>query len=149
MTKTTLITALTLLTILTSCSKGPKCWGDDKNKGDIEDNFEMPDCYGADISTDHNYVIRSSDDLDTLDNCTRDPFPVDFTQHSIIGQVVSGQCNIKVIRDLTIDDNNKEYVYTVTVKECGLCKKEGIDDQLVLVPAIPNDYTIRFDVKHK
>ena len=146
MTHTTLITSLALLTLLISCGKPPRCWQENRNTGDIVANYELPDCYIAELSPDDNYVIRSADDLDTLDNCSPDPLTVDFSQHSIIGRVVTGQCNLKVIRKLTIDDTNMEYVYSVTVQECGLCKKLAMDNQLVLVPAIPNNYTIRFVV---
>lgn len=151
MKKIKIISAITLLVILImmSCSKSPKCWGDNKNKGCIVDNFEWPDCYSAKASSGNSYVIRSSDNIDTLDNCNSTPFPVDFSQHSIIAQSVSGQCNIKVIRELIIDDSNKQYNYKITVKECGHCKKAAIDKQFVLVPAIPDDYSVNFDVEVK
>lgn len=149
--KTTLtIIILILLTFFTSCIKEPNCRGDDINEGAIIDNYDLPDCYYySDTVNTHEYIILSADDLDTIDNCTPDPLTIDFSQHSIIGMWVSGQCELKVIRKLTIDNTKKEYLYSMTVRECGLCKLFAHDFQLVLVPAIPNDYTVRFEVEYK
>jgi len=148
--KRTLGLTLLLLTLLGSCSKSPKCWFEDKNRGDIVDNFEWPECFEfADALGNPEYIIRSETDVNLILGCESASFPVDFSTYSILMLRAEGQCEIKVIRDLTIDHANKEYVYTVTVKECGFCKKMTSDNQFVLVPAIPDGYTVRFEIDRK
>ena len=144
------ILSLILFTFFTSCIKEPNCWGDHKNRGEIIDLYELPVCYFIEDTLHiREYIIRSAADLDTVDNCNPDPLNVDFTQHSIIGKFVTGGCEMKILRELTIDNTNNVYVYSITIRECGLCKKLDHNDQLVLVPAIPNDYTVRFEVEYK
>lgn len=59
------ISLLLILLALTGCSKSPKCWGEDKKKGQIE-NFELPDCYCAEMLPDDSYIIQDIDELDPL-----------------------------------------------------------------------------------
>jgi len=137
-----------VLLVLVGCRKEPNCSGNDKNKGDMIGDFEWPRCYATNNSTGDGYVIRSIADIDTSEYCTpEEPFIVDFSQHSVIGVLVSGGCHLHVLRELIIDDSNKEYLYKIITRSCGLCKKLSYDENLVLVPKIPANYTVRFVVE--
>ena len=132
-----------------SCSKSPKCWGEDKNNGDIIESYSLPSCYYLPIQEDGSFLARSEDDIDTLDGCTSSPLQIDFSKYSLIGFSTEFQCEAKIIREVQIDHKNKQCSYSITINECGLCKSMGFSDNLVLIPALPQDYFVVFKVEHK
>jgi len=149
MSKKFLFFVLGVFIISLSCSKSPKCWGEDKNKGDIIESYSLPSCYFLPTQEDGSFLARSADDIDTLGGCTADPLQIDFTKYSLIGCPTEFQCNAKIIREVQINHQTKQCGYTITIKECGLCKSMGISDNIVLIPALPEDYFVIFKVEYK
>lgn len=148
LTKISLIVIASLLFV--TCHKYPRK-GESGNHGEIVDNYKLPDCYSPKSINGYNeFIIRSFDDLDTSAsyyNCIKGQPNLDFNVYSVIGKTVTGDCNIKIRRELDIDHQNKQYIYTIRFKDRGLCKKMALNHNLVIVPKIPNDYTVVFKVE--
>jgi hypothetical protein len=138
---------LLIVCLQTSCKKYPKR-GDSVNRGDIIDNFKQPDCYSVKTYTNDECIIKSIADFDTIKGSTCLPGPIDFdfNSFSVIGKTIRFGCEVKIIRDLKIDHDNKQYIYTINFKDVGICKKLGFAFNLVKVPKIPSDYTVVFNV---
>lgn len=136
---------------LVTCHKYPRK-GESGNHGEIIDNYVLPNCYSP-KSTNNNadeYIIKSFDDLDTSAsyyNCIKGQPNLDFSTYSVIGKTVRGGCSMKIRRELKIDHQNKQYIYTINFKDRGMCKKLVLSDNLVIVPKIPTDYTVVFKVE--
>lgn len=148
--KTNLKIFLIAIVVLTfaSCKLSEKCKNKDANKGEIIENFMLPECYRVITwSDDDNCIIKSINDISITENCDSIiPLNVDFSKHSIIGQYVTGKCYMSVTKELIIDNNKKEFIYNIKVEDCGLCKKMAFSKQLVLVPVIPDDYDVVFEL---
>lgn len=146
-----LIAVLVLIIISFSfaCSKSPKCWGDNKIKGEIIESISFPICSLQPGLNDGEYIIRDSSDLAIFEDCLPDDFEIDFNEVSILGRPTGFQCKAKFIREVSIDNSNKKYIYSITIKECGTCKSMGFTDNFVIVPAIPEDYSVSFDIEYK
>ncbi len=127
------------------CSKSPKCWGDDKDKGIIEKSISItrePRCLPK--FHQDNYVI-------TNDSAYIETFPtdcdlesIDFNKYSLLGQFASGGCKVKFIREVI--QNKNYYHYKLTVKNCGTCKSLAFSYNWVLVPKIPKGWNITFEL---
>ena len=141
-----------------SCSKSPVCNGDDENKDDIEQSFrihDFPMCVEAYVNENGTMVIRTQEELTAIldSGCVNlpeagysvAPPEIDFSQHSLLGfWVTGGGCDVKYIREVTRKDDAKKYVYRIKVKECGSCDMLRYDANLVLVPQVPDDYSVEF-----
>ena len=152
MQKGQLYTILLLITILVvgisfSCSKSPKCWGDDKNKGIIESSVRI-DC--EPISRQQEYIINDDSTFlqtftDTITeqlNCT---LPViDFNNYSLLGFFADGQCEVKFIKEVSRQEQQEKYHYKLVVKSCGACKSYAYSYNWVSVPKIPDNWTVTF-----
>jgi len=75
--------------------------------------------------------------------------PIDFTIYTVLGKHADGGCMVRFVRDVTKNDILKKYVYTITVFQCGGCYSQDESMNWVLVPKIPEDYTVEFVVKEK
>lgn len=135
-----------------SCSKSPKCWGDDKNNGIIINSLDI----SCSPNTDENKILILDDS--TYQSTFEDLFTaeikcelptINFSNESLLGYYGSGQCNIKFKRDVTSDDNNSQYIYKLTVIDCGLCKSMGYSYNWVTVPALPSDWTVTYEIEEK
>jgi hypothetical protein len=138
--------------LFSSCSKSPECWGDNKNKGIINNSIRI-DC--SPTTKHENYVITSDSAYQQTflniatgqANCQLPP--IDFSKETLLGVSATGQCEIKVIRKVASIDKDKKYHYTVKVRSCGLCKKMAYIDNWVTVPKLPNGWTVTFEVDDK
>lgn len=138
---------LALLFFTGACGKSPFCWGDDKNKGIIEQSISVP-CYismGGEIIIDSDSVYSSV--VDSSAGCVRTN--IDFTKHTLLGLTASGGCTMKLKRVVTKNDANKEYVYKVIARDCGMCRKQVFDNNWVLVPKLPEGWAVRFELEEK
>lgn len=149
MNRKIIVIGLILLVFSFACSKSPKCWGDDKNKGEIIERVKLPGCFVQSTLNDGDFIIRDSSDLAIFEDCLPEGFEIDFEKYSMLGRQTEFQCNAKFIREVKIDHNTKEYNYSITIKECGVCKSLGVSDNLVLVPTVPLDYSVKFEVDYK
>lgn len=144
------ILLLSVIALFSACSKYPKR-GQSINKGDIIDNYAVTDINTINLATNGEYVIKDQKMLDSLlynkpwtDN-TNNSF--DFNQHSIIGKYISGGCKLSIIRDLCIDHSRKRFTYTIRFRDAGICFAKAVNYNLVIVPKIPDDYTVVVHVK--
>jgi hypothetical protein len=131
-----------------SCSKNPKCRGDDKNEGIINNsvNIDIKCSPKADLS--EFVILDNSSFIQTFDSTC--PLPdIDFAAESLLGLYAEGGCEVKFIREVTRLDSEKKYHYMVTVKDCGYCKKLGYSYNWVTVPKLPSGWAVTFDTKKK
>ena len=135
--------------LLGSCSKSPKCWGDNKNEGIINGFLRID--YSPTVQQEH-YVITS-------DSVYQQTFGVvaaggelpyiDFSKQTLLGARATGQCKVKVIREVSSISKENKYHYKIKVKSCGLCKKMAYIDNWVTVPKLPNGWTVTFEIQEK
>ena len=139
---------LLTLILLNGCSKSPKCWGDDKNKGIIVKDVNFGSACMIHF-VDQKFVIKSQEKLDSLyqaETCSQLKKPsIDFEAYTLLGQyVTAGGCEFKTIKEVEKNEDAKTYKYIVTVKSCGLCKMKMFNMNWILVPKLPDDYTVEF-----
>ena len=73
---------------------------------------------------------------------------IDFSQYTLLGKYTQGGgCSINFARKVYIDDTNKKIIYSVRVIEEGACEMLGMSMNWALVPKIPSDYIVEFEVK--
>jgi hypothetical protein len=132
-----------------SCSKSPEYWGENKNKGIINKSIRF-DC--SPTTYQENYIVTSDSVYQqTFSNTTTGqvncqlPF-IDFSKETLLGVNATGQCEIKVIREVASIDKENKYHYKVKVRSCGLCKEMAYIDNRVTVPKLPNGWTVTFEV---
>ena len=65
----------------------------------------------------------------------------------MLGKKASGGCRVGFKREVISDDSNSQYIYKITVCEYGLCKSARISMNWVLVPKLPQGYTVKFEVE--
>ena len=144
-----LISTVLIIGAFLSCSKSPKCWGDNKNKGIIENSIRI-DCEPA--SEQQEFVITNDS---IFEQVFTNPFTgqlyctlpvVDFNNYSLLGLFTTGSCEIKYIREVNRNESEQNYHYKVVVKSCGTCKKESYSYNWVTVPKIPDDWNVTFDI---
>jgi len=143
-------TTLLLFIATYSCSKNPRCWGDNKEKGIIE-NSVIVKCEPA--ASQDNYIINDDSTFQQLFTSNTTPIcevpVIDFTNYTLLGLFTTGGCETKYIREVTKIENENKYHYKVTVKSCGYCKVESYSYNWVTVPKLPNGWTVTFEVKNK
>jgi hypothetical protein len=131
------------------CSQTPGCVGEDKNAGIISSSIEIG-CEPTNLS---DYYLIDSDSLyqqmfiDSANGQTRCTLPpIDFSNYTLLGARVSGQCEISVRREVTRLEARREYLYKIAVQSCGDCKKLAYKDNWVLVPTLPSGWLASFEV---
>lgn len=148
---TTIIVYLIIAGSFFTCSKSPKCWGDNKNKGIINENLPI----GFPYKKENNYIVNSDSaytELFTDSNgelVVNDLPPIDFSKTTLLGLKVIGQCNVKLISEVTQNEGNKTYLYKTIVKSCGTCKKALSKVNWVSVPKLPNGWDVTFELVEK
>ena len=75
---------------------------------------------------------------------------IDFSKYSVLEKEVNtGGCSVVIERNVSKNIKHKKILYTITVHQCGGCEKLNISWNWVLVPKIPEDYTVEFKVIEK
>ena len=149
--KIKLILLISVLFVAYSCQN--KCdKADEVNSGEIIKKIDITwNC--SDTPTVCIRNLQEFNDYTQSNNCVPDSesdLPkVDFNKYSIlIYHIVEGGCCI-FNRDVTVDTTNKIVTYTIEHIHCGCgfiiaMDIWTIDNNMVLVPKIPTDYTIDF-----
>lgn len=146
-----LLLSLIMCGLFYSCSKGPKCWGDNKNNGIIESSIQI-DC---DPAFEQNFIIENDSTYQqvfthSLSGQLKCSLPsIDFNTYTLLGQFATGGCKVKYIREVSENDGEKNYHYKVTVKSCGACMKELYSHNWVTVPKLPEGWTVSFEIEEK
>ena len=133
--------------LLTNCGKSPDCWGEDKNSGIIEQSIDITCPY---INSAERIVITSDSVYRKYFDTLYCKLPtIDFNASSLLGLTARGGCTMKVKRAVTINAETREFVYKVLAKDCGVCRKSVINYNWVLVPKIPEEWTVKFELEEK
>lgn len=146
--------------LLNGCKK-PICKKSrtDKFSGIIVRDFDFGECYLPNppleeyiITDDSTYqsialTLNLSNNFTNRPECKNAvPEAIDFSKHSLLGKYVRGRC--AVFKSEVINDNiNKQYLFSIEVIECWPCKKSFEKMIWVLVPKLPQDYTVKFELK--
>lgn len=141
---------LFLAVVVASCEKELFC-GDAKTEGIIVESISFGGCLN--YFPDTIFIIESEDELDTLykyETCPGRINPeINFEAYTLLGQYADGGgCDITFNREVVADEPDKRYVYTVSVKECGLCEMMGYSMNWVLVPKLPDNWTVKFKIDY-
>lgn len=73
---------------------------------------------------------------------------IDFSQKTLLGKYASGSCGASFEKNVIRDDSKKEYKYRIYVKE-SFCISGPPQESMnyILVPKVPDDYKVVFEVK--
>ncbi len=74
---------------------------------------------------------------------------IDFSQYTLLGKFAREGCNVTFERNVSKDAAQKKCFYNITVLQCGKCETNWESMNWVLVPKIPEDYTVEFVVDYK
>lgn len=142
--------------IFSSCEEEQSCFNKNKNLGAIVENYDLGKCFI--ILEDSQYVFTNIEDFQLLRNDMDEDFleanaacdtavlvNPDFEQYSLLGMRTEVKaCAVEYIREVAIDQAAKKYTYTVQAIPCGDCNTVYISMNWVLVPKLPQDFTVDF-----
>ena len=137
---------LSLVVLSLIACKDVVCDAENEQNGIIEEIITSS-CYpckqdGVIISTQEEFQSYA-DDCNPGGNCSLPT--IDFTSKTVLGMhAQGGGCDIGFARSVVRDDENQQYIYTVKVKACGNCEMLGLSDNLVVVPKLPDGWTVAF-----
>ncbi len=151
-------TSLLILSVLflgfSSCKKSCKIEGDNVDSGLIDADVlvyplsgyltaEMDEEYHVHGATNVAYKFEMSTD----NGFTRAPF--NFSQYSVLAYPMTLNCNFYMTRDVTVNDVNMTATYRIKVTQCkdAKCVEQRYVENYVVVPAIPESYTILHDIQ--
>jgi hypothetical protein len=82
-------------------------------------------------------------------NCDTAKLPeIDFEKFTLLGKEThGGGCGVKFEREVLKDTKNKKIIYKISVEYIGPCYMLFVSYNFVLVPKIPADYEIEFQVE--
>ena len=73
--------------------------------------------------------------------------PIDFSKYTLLACKSMGACSIGFINRLVLEDKKyKKYIYRINIKYEGQCKLLVITWNWVLVPKLPKDYCVSFEL---
>lgn len=152
--------SVALILILTSVLLYTSCVDDcedtfDTSGGIISEVFSFGDCFSDVGALERQYVIKDNAAYQSLGilpvntpECMSMTFPdIDFDTYSLLGLYADGACSTSFDRIVEKDENIKKYTYTVGVNTCGNCESLRFSMNWVLVPKLPDDYTVSFSVE--
>ncbi len=147
----TIYLALFILTCFTTCNKGPLCSAPGGNRGIIESSYSIGNSFCVDFN-ERNFVARNDSEFRQIytiskqwDDCRNFEMPeVDFSKYSLLGQQAGTCKGGNFLRTVTKNEAEKKIIYTVQAKCCGYNKVLLMSKNIVLVPKIPQDYTVEF-----
>lgn len=148
------ITSFLAIVLFMSCSKSPKCWEENKNEGIIDSSLSVSFTCTV-LSDQKEFVINDFFEYGQIfDNSfmgvgTCVTSFIDFANYSLLGLYTTGQCEVKYLREVIVNESDNRYEYTVYVKSCGNCKKEENSYNWVTVPKLPQGWTVSFEIESK
>ena len=108
--------------------------------GYLQNRVEYPDTYRS---------IPEMTYEEFLTTCNVFP-DVDFSQYSVLGYQATGTgCIVTFEKHVYRDDRNKQILYELTVVEEGVCETAVHNRNLILVPRIPDDYSVAFSMSDR
>ena len=152
---TTSLLILSVLFISLSSCKKCKIEGENVDSGEIITEevivYPVSGYMTNDIAPDYhvhaNSAIAANFEMSTDNGFSRSPF--NFSAYSILAFPLTLNCNHFLKRDVKIDNVNMSALYTITVTQCREpeCSEQRFIENYVIVPAIPENYTILHDVQ--
>jgi hypothetical protein len=137
----TKLTLLIFMVLISACKKTTV------DPGIIIKSIDLGSC-SLNLAT-QEYVIDSDSAYKLLinTNCTNSNLPaIDFNSYTLLGKYAVGKCKVEFKRQVLIYDLTKEYLYTVFVFEKGVCKKQAVSMNWVLIPKIKSGYSVNFSI---
>jgi len=134
------------LSLIFSCHKVNLCGLEqDVTLGSIEQILSL-DCF---IGGANQQIIRSDEELQSLfvnRPCEGEIPAIDFSKYTLLGQFggASG-CERFYSRNVQIRENEEKYIFSVRVSECGGCEPFETRWHWVLVPILPESYSVSFE----
>ncbi|MBX2874241.1 MAG: hypothetical protein KTR30_19130 [Saprospiraceae bacterium] len=137
---------LSIFTLTFSCHKANLCGLEqDVTLGDIEEVLDLS-CF---VGGANEQIIRSPEELEALfanRPCEGAAPSIDFSQYSLLGQFGGATgCERFYSRKVSINENQRKYTFLVRVSECGGCEPFDMRWHWVLVPILPEDYSVTFE----
>ena len=151
---TSLLVLSVLVLSMSSCKKC-KLEGENVDSGEIVTEVAVYPASGYitdDTGPDHHIHANSAHaanfEMSTDGGFTKSPF--NFAEYSILAYPLTLDCNHFLKRDVKIDDVAMTATYVITVTECreAECTEQRFIENFVVVPAIPENYTILRDVSY-
>lgn len=135
---------------MTSCKKKCVLDGEDTLTGDIIENVVFyPESGYMTSNMGGNYVINASHpyaDRMYVSINEGGKVPVNYSNYTVLCYPVTAKCNAIYDRSVTIDHANQSVVYKIAVTQCSNCKEERTTENYVLVPALPSNYVVSYNV---
>ena len=126
-----------------ACIKGPRCWGDDKNEGLIKEMVDM-NCWPLNEDDGEGIFRNEKEYRAAFDTACVLP-EIDFSEFSLLFQQTTGGCYSKHKRNVEVIEGEKRVHFRIQVNNCGACKRMGVYNHWVLVPKVPDDFTVSFE----
>jgi len=152
---------VTLLLIENSCTPEQSCQNQDTIDGIIDTTYDLGMCYQ--YMSDTSYVITDIVEFQSLrskmdsfflsknSGCdTASLVAPNFEKQTLLGCFAQGTgCDASFHRTVLQDDTQHKYTYTIEVEDCGKCTYKIPSMNWVLVPKLPQNYTVEFKIVHK
>ena len=151
-------TSLLILSVLfigfSSCKKTCEIEGDNVDSGLINSEVLVYPVHGyitQDMSGEYHVNDASSVanlfEMSTDNGFSRSAF--NFNTYSILAYPMTLNCNFYMDRSVKVDDVNMTVTYKITVTQCKdpQCVEERYVENFIVVPAIPESYTILHDIE--
>ena len=74
---------------------------------------------------------------------------IDFSVYTLLVKYARGNCEVTFVRNVTKNNSQKKVYYNIEVLQCGTCEINWESMNWVLIPKIPNDYEVVFNVTEK
>ena len=150
-----LISILAVIICFTRCVNSDPCKGCDEMPEET-DGTGLIVGLGQKTYHDNSYYTRygivdviTSEDLNFLKIKHLNDTPIDFSKYSVLCMRSQGSgCDMRYMRDVSVDKESKKYTYTVTMLECGGYKVFlNPSDNIVIIPKIEDGYTVEIQLK--
>lgn len=151
---TTSVLILSVLFIGLSSCKKCKIEGENVDAGDIIPDLAlypasgyMTQNLGPSYHIFTNDVNGNAIEMSADGGFTRSP--VNYDAYSILAYPMTLNCNHFLSREVTRDDDNMTATYKITVTQCkeAKCAEQRFIENYVIVPEIPDNYTILHDIQ--
>lgn len=142
-----------LMTLILSCTKNKNCYLSQQiiGNGEIVSNALVSQPLITWDMKNQEHIIQadtqnvfelkvSFDNGNTFDD-------IDFKQYTLLGKYARENCKATFERNVSKDDSQKKIFYNLKIKQCGKCETNWESMNWVLVPKIPENYNVIFNIE--